>query len=364
MVPALPAPTFLSDMCLPGLARRARAFHNDPVQSTWPRAEEVWRRWVLLAAAHVGSDDPSAVLDDHEVLHLRHGEDWVRMRSVAGQRAVVWGRTTGHPPVSTADLLDLVPDWAVGDADAEAMAADGTTYVGWFRRGNWSRLARGPRLPAVLTDDAALADGWTRAWPDAEAEAVHTALRTPGRGAFAEVLGEVADQAADLVHRGFDGGQGPLSPAAAEHLRQVIHQQMRLGSELGDRGHPGRPVLLRQWADVNRPPGPFRFAVHAVDDLLHLSSANRGLEEAEIRSLTNVLMELRLGERDATRGAWVFAQVTGSGARARIERAYDHWPSWYVPGPGGDPRPKALAREMARRGPDWVPAWGALLPRR
>ncbi|MDQ6641053.1 MAG: hypothetical protein M3Y66_00970, partial [Actinomycetota bacterium] len=136
-------------------------------------------------------------------------------------------------------------------------------------------------------------------------------------------------------------------------------------TELTDRGHPKRPTLLRQWARVNVTGQPFRHAVCAVgpgsSPVFVRAAKNTGLSEPDIRSLDNVLNELRMLETDEQSGAWLFARVSCDGRSVELDRRYDTWPGWYV-APGAGPAFLGLQHEMAQRSPRWRPAWSTLLP--
>jgi hypothetical protein len=156
-----------------------------------------------------------------------------------------------------------------------------------------------------------------------------------------------------------------ISDAATAHLRAQIYAQMRGAEELADRGHPRRPTLLRQWARVNVDGLPFRHAICSVgpgsSPVFTHAANNAGLGSAAIRSLDNVLGELRMAETGELSGAWLFARVGCDGRSIELDRRYDSWPGWYVAA-GSSPTLAGLHHEMTQRSPRWRPAWSTLLP--
>ena len=217
--------------------------------------------------------------------------------------------------------------------------------------------------------DEVLADWWRTTWPDATAERLAAVLEGPEGPALAAVVGAAsATRAGKQVALGRAWAGHPLSATATAHLREQIHLQMRSSPELGDRGHPARPALLRQWARVNldRRPVPacrVRRGRRARRRVRRRRRPTTGLADAEQRSIDNVLMELRMTETDEKSGAWLFARVTSDGRSAEVDRAYDTWPAWYV-APAAGPTMSALHAEMDQRAPDVAPGLGTPAARR
>lgn len=334
-------------------------------------ATRLWRRWVLLAAGHAALDRPGFEIRRSDGCgHLEDGRGaWLRMRRLGGHRAVIWG----HHPAQRPDpgfgtaVLDNAPDWAY-----EVDSAHGTRnvgFVGWFAHGSWSCVPTQvpdevAGLLAPIADDEVVTQWWHHTWPEAKESSVAAAVGQPDGPALAAVVGAAA--AARAVRQvslgsGWVGHQ--ISDTATAHLRAAIHQQMRTGSEIGDRDRPARPPLLRQWARVNLTGATFRHAVCAVSTTPELVAAanDTGLTEPGRRSLDNVLRELRTAETDEESGAWLFARVTGEGRGVRLERAYDSWPAWYVAS-GTGPTMGGLHAEMTQRAARWRPQWASLLP--
>jgi len=332
----------------------------------------LWRRWVLLAAGRAALGDHTCEIRRQDsCAHLGEGAAWLRMRRLAGNRAVLWGHHPDlKPDVSLRDeLLDTAPDWSYDVDSAHAVRDVG--FLGWYAHSSWSSVPShmpdeiGAML-APIASDAVLAEWWRTTWPDATDAHLAAVLQRPDGPTLSAVVGAAAaTRAGKQVARGRDWAGRPLSATATAHLRQQIHLQMRSSVELGDRGHPARPALLRQWAHVNLTGAPFRHAVCAVGveqgGAFVRSATNSGLADAEQRSLDNVLMELRMTETDEKSGAWLFARITSDGRSATVERAYDTWPAWYV-APAAGPTMSALHAEMEQRAPGWRPAWAGLLP--
>ncbi|MGI9156167.1 MAG: hypothetical protein ACR2FG_05960 [Marmoricola sp.] len=337
---------------------------------------QLWRRWVLLAAGHAALGRPGCEIQRHD--GCGHLEDdagrWLRMRRLAGNRAILWG----HDPddaVSAgleADLLDSAPDWAY---DADRAQSDSAWrevgHLAWHAHGSWSstpdQLSAGTEaLLSTVGTDEALHSWWRATWPDASDDQLAVVLRKPEATALAAVVGgAAASRAARQVGLGRSWAGHQLSDTAASHLRAQIYAQMRSADELVDRGHPKRPTLLRQWARVNLAGTPFRHAICAVGagsaPLLVGSVDNDGLRKEGKRSLENVLNELRMLETDEQSGAWLFVKVSCDGRSVAMDRRYDGWPGWYL-APAAGPSLAGLHLEMAQRAPDWRPPWSTLLP--
>lgn len=336
---------------------------------------QLWRRWVLLAAGFAAlgrtgceirrTDGCGSLMDEQG--------SWVRMRRLAGNRAIIWGH---HPGLAVdhgleCELLDSAPDWAYDADRAAAWRDDAVGYLAWFAHQSWSSTPDPTPvgLEALLVrigSDQVVHDWWRAAWPDLPAERLDVVLQEPEATTLAGVVGAAAaTRAARQVALGRSWVDHQISDAAASHLRGQIFAQMRGARELTDRGHPKRPTLLRQWARVNVRGVPFRHAICAVGagsspQLVRAANKN-GLAEAEMRSLDNVLSELRMIETDEHSGAWLFARVGCDGRAVELDRRYDTWPGWYV-SPGAGPTLAGLHHEMAQRSPRWRPPWATLLP--
>ncbi len=243
-------------------------------------------------------------------------------------------------------------------------------FLAWYAHGSWSSVpsavpASVAALLSPVGSDDAVSSWWRAAWPDAETEHVAAALAEPDATSLPAVLGPAAAaRAGRQVGLGRAWSTRQLSDAATVHLRSQIHAQMRVGTEIADRGHAPRPPLLRQWARVSSSARSFSHAVCALGPstapVAVRAPGNRGLSEAQALALENVLMELRMVETDESAGAWLFARVTGNGRSVTMERAFDRWPSWYD-GPTG-PTMTSLHAEMSQRSSRWRPSWAALLP--
>lgn len=295
------------------------------------------------------------------------------MRRLAGNRAILW---THHPHLEVGEsvehvLLDSAPDWAYDAERAVAWRDDAVGHLAWFAHGSWSS-APGPlpaaaqALLATIRTDETLAEWWRATWPEASDDRLDVVLQEPEATALAAVVGAAAaSRAARQVALGRGWVGHSISDAATGQLRTQIYAQMRGGDELSDRGHPGRPTLLRQWARVNVDGLPFRHAICAVgagsSPVFVRAANNTGLPDAGMLSLDNVLGELRMIETDEQSGAWLFARVAGDGRSVQLDRRYDTWPGWYV-APGQGPSLAGLHHEMAQRSPHWRPAWSSLLP--
>ena len=353
------------------MAAPCRAVNNGRVVSeAWPPADQLWRQWVLLAAGHEALGQPGCRLRSDNAgetvaeLYDDRGR-WVRMRRIGADRAVVW--SSGTQGLDPDTLWDDTPDWAVDDDTAERWAREAVGSVAWFAHGSWACVGAIDDEPTALLEPAlsyaGLAGWWGGAVPDVPLDRLDAALAAPNTDALSDVLDPDAARAVARVRRA-GGSSATLSKAARVYLREEIYAQMRSSVEIGERGHPKRPVLLRQWAEVNTPL-PFRCAVYAEPDgegtVLIRAADNAGLRKPEVASLHNVLRELRAEETSADSGAWLFARVTCDGRHVTLQRSYDSWPSWFAsrlePGLG------ALGGEMERRTPSWRPAWASLLPR-
>lgn len=336
---------------------------------------QLWRRWVLLAAGHAALGQPGCEIRRTD--GCGHLEDdagrWMRMRRLAGNRAILWGHEPGLEIGEglECELLDSAPDWAYDADRAAAWRGDEVGYLAWFAHGSWSsapgRLPAGAEtLLAPIGSDDLVQDWWRTAWPDVSDERLSVVLEAPEVTALAAVLGAAAAaRAARQVGLGRSWVDHQISDAATVQLRAQIYAQMRGADELSDRGHPKRPTLLRQWARVNVSGLPFRHAICAVGPgsapVFVRAANNIGLAEPEMRSLDNVLHELRMIETHEQSGAWLFAKVACDGRSVELDRRYDTWPGWYVAPTAGPPL-AGLHHEMAQRAPRWRPPWSTLLP--
>lgn len=295
------------------------------------------------------------------------------MRRLGGNRAIVWSHHAGVEVGERleSELLDSAPDWAYDADRAVTWREDAVGHLGWFAHASWSSApgalpAGSEALLAPIASDERIRAWWRSAWPDASDDQLDVVLQQPEATALAAVVGAAAaSRAARQVGLGRTWVEHQMSDAAAVHLRAQIYAQMHGALELSDRGHPKRPSLLRQWARVNVSGLPFRHAISAVGPgstpAFVRAANNTGLDESGMRSLDNVLHELRMLETDEHSGAWLFARVSCDGRSIELDRRYDTWPSWYVaPGPG--PALSGLHQEMAQRRPRWRPAWSTLLP--
>ncbi|WP_147455958.1 hypothetical protein [Nocardioides mangrovicus] len=329
---------------------------------------QLWRRWLLLAAGHAaaGSDGVEIRADGSGRLRTQDGAGWLRMRRLAGNRAVLWAH---HPCLAAGsgfreEMVDRAPDWSY-DLDS-AYAAQHVGFLAWYAHGSWNSVPQPAPAAALgllepVASDEAVSAWWRSTWPAAEPDDLAAALVDPDRSTLAAVMGtRAAARAVRTLGLGEVWATRRLSDTATAHLRSQIHAQMHAAAELGGRDEVARPNLLRQWSRVNV--ARFRHTVCAVGSatgFVH-GADDVGLDDAQARSLDNVLLELRLAETDQKAGAWLFARVVGDGRSVTLERAYDGWPAWYRSSTG--PSMSALVTEMDQRAPLWQPDWARLLP--
>ena len=348
--------------------------HNDAMElSALGPPATVWQRWTLVAAGEAARGGDGAEIRRVDGCAHLAGPDgaWLRMRRMVGDRAVLWGHHPGLPSDArfTDELRDMAPDWAWEPDTAHALREVG--FLAWHAHGQWwSVPSPVPDVVVPLLADVSshtrLLERWQTRWPDAGEDQLRAVMSEPDRASFARLVPpRDAARAARQVELGRGWTTQQLSQTATAHLRAQVHAQMRSCAELSDRGHPPRPPLVRQWARVNAGTTAFRHAVSALGagrtPGLVASEDDNGLTEPQVRSLDNVLLELRMEETDPVAGAWMFARVTGDGRTVSLERAYDSWPRWYV-APGNGPTMGALHDEMAERSYPWRPRWSALLP--
>ncbi|WP_188780626.1 hypothetical protein [Marmoricola endophyticus] len=331
----------------------------------------LWRRWTLLAADHAARGEPGAEVRRSDGCAHLDGPDgaWLRMRRLVGDRAVLWGHHPGLVSDArfTDEMRDSAPDWAWDPDTAHAQRQIG--FLAWHAHGQWWSVPNAVPAPvgtmlAPVSSDEALVERWGGLWPTADSRSLRALLQEPDRTGFERLVGAPgAGRAVRQVELGASWSDHRLSGTATANLRAQVHAQMRVSLELTDRGHPPRPPLLRQWARVHGRGTPLRHTVCALGTGrghgLAAAGDDNGLTEAQLRTLDNVLVELRMAETDSHSGAWLFAQVTGDGRTVRMERAYDTWPAWYD-GPG--PAMADLHSEMTERSPAWRPRWSGLLP--
>lgn len=337
-----------------------------------PDAEDLWWSWVVLAALHRTTGDPSCRFDPDDLVLSLDATDgsWLRMQRVLGSRSVLWGRSTLAAP-APADARRGAPDWAL----TEATDGDRPTFVAWHAHGEWDLSHHDeddglvPLLRPVLAVDPRLV-ALARA---GDLVAGHLADHLPGPRP------DECHLAAGLALVAAAGATPPAATAGSvlSRLRYQIHEQMRdaaegrvvpagAGGSGADRMLLQRPPAVVHWARTNGPGTPFTWSVMWLRGEAVPGAGNTRLPDAVRRSLTNVLTELHRSEAGEESGAWLFARVhSPDGVVVAFDRAFDSWPSWFaVHDRDRGPSLADLAWEMSQRAPAWRPTWASLLPHR
>lgn len=316
-----------------------------------PEPDRLWWPFAVRAAVATTAGDGTWRYDRRYRM-LRHddGPARLRMHRVEGRRAVLWGTWPEHPPTAA---WTGIPGWATSDVVEQGLRREGATFVAWHTRHGWD----------TATPDADLSGPVTRllepALPERVLEAVAAGRRE--ESVLASLLGD-ADAAPALAVLQAASAAEPPGIGVRRLLAAEIRAQMAMTPER-ERLLPQRPVALVRWARVADLGWGFQYAVHlqARADGAHLEPAhgNSPLPDQFRVTLHNVLERLHLEEASDDGGGWLFARVRWDGVSVHLDRAFDSRPPWAE---DDGPSLTTLAAEMARRHPDWRPAWTRLLP--
>ncbi len=319
-----------------------------------PDPGDLWWSWVVLAALHRAVGDDRCGYDEQlGVLHLENADgSWVRMQRTLRSRATVWGRS--HlAPAAPADARSSAPDWALTDA----LAGPRPSFLAWHAHDEWDTSSPGADegavhlLRPILTVDPRATELARAGQLDAAALARWTD-------------GEHLEPAVELLRRAGDAEPMSTIGAVRARLRDQIHDQMR-DAEERDRMLLTRPPVLVRWLRASGPGVPFEYAVMMTRHRTVVSPTSSVLAEPVVRSLANVLTDLRREEASEESGAWIFARVVSDGVVLALDRAFDSWPAWFqVRHVDQGPSLEDLTWEMQQRDRTWRPAWAGLLPRR
>lgn len=316
-----------------------------------PEPDRLWWPFAVRAAIATARGDRTWRFDTRYRM-LRHdaGPARLRMHRVEGERAVLWGAWPEHPVTAA---WTGIPGWATSDVVQQGLRRDGATFVAWHTRHGWD----------TATPEADLAGPIARLLEPPLPAGV---LGMVARGACDEavltpLLGD-ADPAPALALLAEASAAEPPGVGVRRLLAAEIRAQMRMTPER-DRVLPQRPVPLVRWARVAGLRWGFQYAVHlqtdADGDRLEPAHGNSPLPEQFRLTLHNVLEQLHAEEATDDGGCWLFAQVRWDGVSVHLDRAFDSRPVWAE---DDGPTLSTLAGEMARRHPDWRPAWTRLLP--
>jgi len=306
-----------------------------------PPADQLWWTAACLAARDRATGRSGWDLDaGNQVLHHAAPDgSLLRLQRLLGGRFAIWG-------IDPDDTLQRgwtgIPGWATSDV-AEWWERSGATFVAWHTRDGWDTATPEASLAPLAPLLRAHADGIAAAVDDADALA---ALIGEGDGELARVVLTQARREAPTT-------QGRVR----RMLAHEIHAQMARGPER-DRVLPQRPVPVVRWVRAARPPAGFAFAVHLEGDAIVEDATNHRLADQFHRSLLTLFEVLHHEEAEPASGGWMFARLTYDGINAGFDRAFDSRPHWYS---GDGPTLETLAAEMARRTPEWRPAWSRLL---
>lgn len=299
-----------------------------------PSAEDVWWTWAVTATRDDLPAGVSVTFDECDyVLGIDHDEARLRMQRLRGGRAVLWGRVS-FPVVEDPHLLDGVPDWVGSEAVRHPRDDSVPEFLAWFARGEW--------------DSNAL--DWWRSSRD-----LFDVLRSTHRGTVRQARAGELDHPLLVAARG--AAPINLQLGVRRRVARQVYDQMRDTHE-HDRGLPGQPMALVNWARVTRP-RLFSDVVRVQQGVVELPRPSRRLTGDEATRLLAVLQQLHAEDAADDSGAWLVARVRYDGHTISLERAYDSLPAWYDADP---PDLAALAWEMKQRTPRWRPPWVRLLP--
>ena len=313
-----------------------------------PDADELWWRFVILAAIGIsgGEESPFSHNPSSQVLAYHDGNLLLAMQRLYHDRIVLWGRTENGQPTGA---WTGIPGWATSDAVHDSLEQMGATFLLWHARDGWESAIFDPDIASALSVilDHDISPATVTAARNGSLSAAGLASLGAGNPDGAcKVLDEAAGEAP------------PVQGTVRRLLALEIEAQMRRTQDR-DRLLPQRPVPLVRWATVAKPPGGFTYAVRASGSgLVRTNDFIPRLQTDSLQSLHNVLTELYLDEANSASGGWLFARARFNGVQIHLDRAFDGQPLWSSQAPNLE----ELADEMNRRSQEWRPAWSLLLP--
>lgn len=320
------------------------------------------------------------------------GGNWATLVRYPDDHAVLFGwdrngdsEYDGEPY----DPLAEAPRWVpITELNPQVLTGD-VGFVRWWDEGEWHRAP--PELDDGLEaclGDLCNADTFALACIDLEVfdedsdtapeKTVHTlhaaaeqnTLDRPALDVLSSVEPAARDEAfaflqATSVTRGCHIPTEPYPvPASAPRQRRRITEfvhanalavAMRAATELPREPPPPTAELARVLNEITaQTTGPIDKAYRVTDNAV--ASVADPRNRLEVRDL----WQLRAAEA-AEHGRWLFIRFHTEDGQLVVDRAYDHWPTWYLVSPcSPDLFRSDIVTELAARPPRWRPGWAPI----
>ncbi|WP_156370781.1 hypothetical protein [Nocardia arizonensis] len=356
------------------------------MQSELPAPDVLWGRTLVVQVVQdpEGSGQLGELTGGRVTFDMGYQDNWFTLVRYEDGKAVVFGRgrdETYLPPDRPQDLLAGAPPWAPVAELVPLVLREEIDFVRWWD-GRWRHAERLDPLRVdyetsvamyPLLEAEQLVTVFAESLPDVTHEEV-VALFTAAEagtvkpellgGLDAGLSGAVLDY---LARGGVMADTAPVvdplpAPAtgprprrrmtSAEHRRQLV-DAMSAASDIPRRSPPDTPELADIVARIEMLHRDFGYVDFAF-------RVGRGIGVGRPRNARKIptglrrLRDVEAGEQ----GRWLFIRFTVADGEVGIERAYDHWPSWYPRNPyDNDPDRRDLLDEFARRIPAARPNW-------
>ncbi|MGN2635522.1 hypothetical protein ACTD5D_04865 [Nocardia takedensis] len=359
------------------------------MRSELPAPDVLWGRTLVVQVVQDpdGSGQLGELTGGRVTFDMGYQDNWFTLIRYERDRAVVFGRgrdDTWIAPEQPLDLLADAPDWVPVDELTALILREEIDVVRWWD-GTWRHAGQLDDLrvryeTAVamypLLESEQLVAVFAESLPGVTHEEV-AALFTAAEAATvkAELLSgldpELSAAVLDYLGRGgvladahavAEPAPPPVSrPRIRRRITSVEHSRLLVAAMMAATDHPRpAPPNSPELADIidrvrrlHRDFGHADFAFRVgrgigVGVPRHARKIPTGLRR---------LRDVEAGEH----GRWLFIRFTVEGADVRVERAYDHWPSWYPRNPyHNDPDRRDLLDEFAHRPPSARPDWADL----
>ncbi|MEV0295659.1 hypothetical protein [Nocardia sp. NPDC050710] len=356
------------------------------MQFELPAPEALWGRTLVVQVVQdpEGSGQLGELVGGRVTFDMRYRDNWFTLVRYPRGRAVLFGRgrdDTYLAPDQPQDPLAGAPEW-VPEADLTPLVlAEEIDFVRWWDSGRWHHAEQLDRLRVEYETAVALypllefdqlvgvfadslhgvtLDEVERLFAAAEAGAVSKDMVDGLEPALWDAVGDYLTRGG--VMAGSAAVTEPLpAPApgprprrritAAEHRRQLVAAMVG-ASELPRPTPRDTPEL----ADVIARIEALRDEYGTVEYAYRVGG-RVATGTPRTRKIPAGLRRLRAAEA-AEYGRWLFIRFRADHAGVRVERAYDHWPSWYPLNPyRNDPDRADIVAELETRPPEWQPVW-------
>ncbi|MBH0778184.1 hypothetical protein [Nocardia bovistercoris] len=359
------------------------------MQSELPAPDVLWGRTLVVQVVQDpdGSGQLGELTGGRVTFDMGYQDNWFTLVRYRGGKAVVFGRgrdETYIAPEHPQDLLAGAPPWVPADELTAPALREEIDFVRWWD-GRWGHADRLESLrvdyeTAValypLLESEQLVAVFTESLPGVTHEEVAALFTAAESGTVkAELLAgldaELSDAVIGYLTRGgvmadaeavFDPLPAPATGprprrriTSARHRRQLVDAMIE-ASEMTRNAPPDTPELTDLLARIE--------LLH--HDFGHVDFAfrvGRGIGVGAPRNLRRIpsglrrLRDIEAGES----GRWLFIRFLVTDRHIRVERAYDHWPSWYPRNPyDNDPDRRDLLDELTHRAPSARPPWAEI----